>query len=100
MPAVFIGTMMDAGNVKWRPRFSSGLSDDGPDDQQLIIEFSGVLSNLNWVKLTSYGYAIDLDGLAVAVPKLFDKKWLKNKGLKKADISESGNRNYLIKIQL
>ena len=100
MPAVFIGTMMEAKNIKWRPKFTSGLSEEGPEDKLLIIEFSGTLSNLSWVIPASYGYAIDLNALASSAPGLFGKKWLTDKGLRKADISEISHHNYLINVKL
>jgi len=99
MPAVYIGIMMQSGDVNWRPKFTSGLSEDGPDDQRLIIDFTGTLSGLSWVTITSYGYAVDLDVLGASVPVLFDKKWLRNKGQRKASITEVGN-HYIIDMQL
>lgn len=100
MPAVYMGIMMESRDIHWRPKFTSGLSDEGPKDQRLIIEFTGTLSGLSWVALTSYGYAVNLDILGASVPVLFDKKWLKNKGLRKASITEVGNHKYVIDIQL
>ena len=100
MPAVYMGTMMESRDIKWRPKFTSGLSDEGPEDQRLIIEFAGPLSGLSWVTLTSYGYAIDLDALGASVPVMFDKSWLRNKGFRKAGLTETSNQKYIIDIQL
>lgn len=100
MPAVYIGVMMESGDIMWRPKFSAGLSDEGPEDQRLIIDFTGSVSSLPWVISTSYGYAIDLNALTISVPVLFDKKWLKNKGLTKANLTEAGGNKYLIDMQL
>ena len=91
MPAVYLGVVMSSGDIRWRPKFTSGLSDEGPDDQSLIIHFTGNLSAQPWVVMTSYGYAVDIDALRVIAPSLFDKKWLQNKGLQKARISEDEN---------
>lgn len=99
MPAVYIGAVMNSGEVCWRPKFTSGLSEDGPDDQRLIINFRGTLLDQSWVIMTSYGYAVDLDVLGVSVPVLFDKKWLQNKGLRKVSITEDGDY-YVIDMQL
>lgn len=100
MPAVYIGVMMESGDIKWRPKFSAGLSDEGPEDKHLIIDFTGHMTSLPWVTLTSYGYAIDLNALAISVPVLFDKKWLRNRGLTKANFTEAGNNRYVIDMRL
>lgn len=100
MPAEYICVMMESGGINWRPKFSAGLSDDGPEDHRLIIYFTGRISSLPWVTSTSYGYAIDLDALAISVPALFNKKWLRNKGLTKANLAEAGGNRFIIDMQL
>ncbi len=100
MPVVYLGGVMNSGDVLWRPKFTSGLSDEGPDDQRLVIHFRGNLSAQPWVIMTSYGYAVDINALRVIAPTLFDKKWLQNRGLKKARISETQDHRYIIDIQL
>ena len=99
MPAVYIGTLYEGGNIEWRPKFSSGHSDDGPDDRRLILDFRGSLSGIPWINIASYGFAVNIDALADSVPEFFDKKWLRGQGLKKAIISESGD-HYIIDIQV
>ena len=100
MPAVYIGTMMEAGNIKWRPKFSTGFLEEGPEDQRLIIEFTGSISSAPWLISTSYGYAIDLDAIAITAPILFGKKWLKNKGITKVIITNVDGNRYVIDMQL
>jgi len=100
VPAVFLGILMGSGYIQWRPKYTSGLTDVGPEDQRLIIEFTGKLSGQPWVTLTSYGYAIDLDNLCTSVPVLFDKNWLRNRGLQKASITEISDNKYVIDMQL
>lgn len=100
MPAYFIATMMESGHISWRPRFTTGLSDDGPDDKRLIIEFSGRIKNVPWINISSYGYTVDMDSLVDTVPTLFDKNWIRGKGLKKADIRPGSADSFVIDIQM
>jgi hypothetical protein len=90
MPALFIARTMRAGNVIWRPKTSEGLTDDGPPDKRLIIQFHGRRAP-GWVKVTSYGYAVDIGALAAETPSLFDKKWLHGRGLTRAVVSRSAD---------
>jgi hypothetical protein len=99
MPAMYIATMMESRHITWRPKFTSGLSDEGPDDKRLIIEFSGSLSEVPWLIATSDSYDVDLEALSKSVPELFDKKWLRAQGQRQANISVIGN-NYIIEVQL
>jgi hypothetical protein len=90
MSALFIARTMEAGNVTWRATTSQGLTEDGPPDKRLIIQFHGRRAP-GWVKVTSYGYAVDIGALAAETPSLFDKKWLHGRGLIKAVVSRTAN---------
>lgn len=94
MPAVYIATMMDAGNVKWRPRSSEGLGEDGPSDRTMVIDFSGNVAALPYLTKASYGDVLDIRALARDVDILFNKEWLKGIQYAKADIvlTENGAR--------
>jgi len=90
MPALFIARTMDAGNVTWRAKTSHRLTDEGPPDKRLIIQFHGRCPPV-WVRVTSYGYAVDIGALAAEAPSLFDKKWLHGRGLTRAIVSRSAD---------
>lgn len=101
MPAVYLGTQMDDGSLKWRPKFSTGIIDEGPEDKRLVLELSGNpldLLALPWVTKIPSGYAVDLDMLADSV-SIFEKKWLRGQGLRKAQLRLGGN-NLSLEIQL
>lgn len=100
MPAYYLATMMASRDIKWRPKFTSGLTDDGPDDKRLIIEFSGDIKNIPWITIASYGYAININILVNDVPILFDKNWLRGKGLRKANITKGSENTFVIDIQM
>jgi hypothetical protein len=88
--------MMESGNVQWRPKVTADVSDAGPDDRKLIIEFEGDLENMPWASNLSCGSAtVDLNMLAVSVPELFDKAWLRGHGLHEASIAIMGNHNII-----
>lgn len=63
------------GQESWRVTNNAGLSEGGPSDKRLVIQFSGVTPPL-WVKKASYGYVIDVGELAKQEPSLFRWKWL------------------------
>lgn len=100
MPAYYIANMMASGDISWRPKFTSGLSDDGPDDKRLIIDFFGNTKSVPWITIASYGYAVDMDVLVDKVPVLFDKKWIRGKGFRKASITPGSEKSFVIDIQI
>jgi len=96
MPAWYMAIMMETGKVQWHPKVNADVSDDGPDDRKLIIEFEGDLENMPWVSNLSCGSAkVDLNILAATVPELFDKAWLKGRGLQEASIAIMGDHNII-----
>ena len=100
MPAYYLATMMESRDIKWRPKFTSGLSDDGLNDKRLIIEFFGDIKNVPWITIASYGYAVDINILVETVPVLFDKNWIRGKGLRKANITPGSENTFVIDIQM
>lgn len=100
MPAAYTAIMMESGEVQWRSKTNEGVSDPGPDDRRLIIEFEGDLGLMPWLTDLPCGNpTIDLDMLAAEVPHLFDRAWLRGRGPQKADIAVMGH-HYMIDIQL
>jgi hypothetical protein len=100
MPAWYTAIMMESGDVQWRPKVNADLSDSGPDDHRLIIEFEGDLENIPWITNLSCGNAtVDIDKLAASVPTLFDKTWLRGQGPQEASIAEMGH-HHIIEISL
>jgi hypothetical protein len=92
--------MMESGDVQWHPKVNADVSDPGPDDRKLIIEFEGDLENIPWISNLSCGNAtVDLDMLSASVPTLFDKAWLRDQGPQKASIAIMGDHN-IIEINL
>ena len=88
--------MMESGKVQWHPKVNADVSDAGPDDRKLIIEFEGDLENMPWVSNLSCGSAkVDLDMLAASVPELFDKAWLRGRGPQEASIAMMGDHNII-----
>jgi len=100
MPAHYIATMMASGDINWRSKFTSGLSNDGPDDKRLIIDFFGNIKSVPWITVASYGYVADLNVLVDNVPVLFDKKWIRGKGLRRATITSASENSFIIEIQI
>lgn len=100
MPAVYIANMTEAGYVIWRPQFS--IPKEGPKDGQLIIKFTGTLTDLPWLRRTSQGYEVNFDVLRSVTDKLFQQDWLRDKSKLPAQIySEGGAYNaFIIDIQL
>ncbi len=100
MPATYMAIMMESGDVQWRPKFNADLSDSGPDDSKLIIEFEGDLEKMPWIANLSCGTAtVDLNMLAASVPPLFDKAWLRSQSPQEASIAVMGN-HHIIEIQI
>ena len=100
MPATYMAIMMESGDVQWRPKLNADVSDSGPDDRKLIIEFEGDLEKISWVSNLSCGNAtVDLNILAASVPTLFDKAWLRGQGPRGTSIAVMGNHQ-LIEINL
>jgi len=100
MPATYMAIMMESGDVQWRPKLNVDVSDSGPDDHRLIIEFEGDLEKMPWISNLSYGNAtVDVNILADCVPTLFDKTWLRHKGSRQASVAGMGN-HYIIEINL
>jgi hypothetical protein len=96
MPAWYMAIMMESGKVQWQPKVPADVSDPGPDDRKLIIEFEGDLENMPWISNLSCGNAtIDLNMLAVSVPALFDKDWLRGRGPQEASIAIMGDHNII-----
>ncbi len=81
MPASYTAIMMESEDVRWRAKTNESVSDSGPDDRRLIIEFEGDLEKMPWIEDISCGNVmVDLNMLAASVPDLFDKAWLRGKG--------------------
>lgn len=99
MPEVYNAVMVEHGDLRWRQDLIDGTAEEGPEDQRFIIQLVGSSSSLSWLVKTSYGYAIDLDALAASCPHLFDKKWLRNKGLRKAIVKEIAGK-FTIDVQV
>jgi len=97
MPAVYIATMMEANYIIWRPQFS--IPKGWPEDKRLIINFTGSLSKLPWLKSTSHGYEVDFNNLRSSAPETFDQEWLRDIRVAPAYIQSMGNE-FVINIQL
>jgi len=82
--------MMDAGNINWRPLSSEGLSDDGPKDRTILIDFSGNIARFPYFSKASYGNVLDLQRLAREVDILFNKEWLRDVQYAKVDLVPTG----------
>ncbi len=96
MPAWYMAIMMESGSVQWHPKVNADVSDTGPDDQKLIIEFEGDLENMPWISnLSCESAKVDLNMLAATVPELFDKAWLRGRGLQEAGIAIMGDHNII-----
>jgi hypothetical protein len=88
--------MLESGDVQWRPKANADVSDTGPDDRKLIIEFEGDLENMAWISnLSCESAKVDLNMLVATVPELFDKAWLRHQGLQEADIAIMGDHNII-----
>jgi len=99
MPAVYIANMTEAGYVIWRPQFS--IPKEGPKDGQIIIKFTGTLTDLPWLKRTSEGYEVDLDILRGLTAELFQQDWLQGKNRLRANVYGAGAYNaFVIEAQL
>ena len=100
MPASYTAIMMESEDVRWRAKTNESVSDSGPDDRRLIIEFEGDLEKMPWIKDLSCGNVmVDLNMLAASVPDLFDKAWLRGRGRREASVSVMGH-HYIIDMQL
>ncbi len=96
MPAWYMAIMMESGVVQWHPKINADVSDAGPDDRKLIIEFEGDLENMPWISnLSCESAKVDLNMLAASVPELFDKAWLRGGGLQEAGIAIMGDHNII-----
>jgi len=96
MPAWYMAVMMESGIVQWGPKVNADVSDSGPDDHRLIIEFEGDLDKMPWISNLSCGNAtVDLNMLADSVPTLFDKAWLRDQGPQEASIAVMGNHDII-----
>jgi len=88
--------MMESGDVQWHPKVNADVSDSGPDDRKLIIEFEGDLENMPWISNLSCGSGtIDLNMLAASVPTLFDKAWLRGRDSQVASIAMMGDHTII-----
>jgi hypothetical protein len=100
MPAWYMAIMMGTEEITWSPKSNPGLTDSGPDDHRLIVEFEGDLERVPWItNLSCDGATVDVNMLAASEPALFDKSWLRGRGLQKATIAAMGH-HYMIDIQL
>jgi hypothetical protein len=100
MPAWYSAIMMESEDVQWRPKFNLDLSNSGPDDHRLIIEFEGDLQKIPWItNLSCKSATVDLDELAASAPELFDKPWVRGRKPQEANVAVMGN-HYIIDIQL
>jgi hypothetical protein len=96
MPARYMAIKMESGDVQWHPKVNADVSDSGPDDQKLIIEFEGDLENMPWISNLSCGSGtIDLNMLAASVPTLFDKAWLRGRDSQEASIAMMGDHTII-----
>lgn len=84
------------GKIQWRPKVDADISDAGPDDHKLIIEFEGGLENMPWISNLSCESAKgDLYMLAASVPELFGKAWLRGRGPQETGIAIIGDHNII-----
>lgn len=96
MPSWYMAIMMESGVVHWRPKVNADISDSGPNDRKLIIEFEGDLENMPWISnLSCESASVDLNMLAASVPELFDKEWLRGRGLQDAGIAIMGDHTII-----
>ena len=96
MPATYMAIMMESGEIQWRPKFNADVSDPGPDDHRLIIEFEGDLEKVSWVSnLSSGNVTVDFNILVVCEPKLFDKTWLRQQGSRQASVAAMGSHQVI-----
>ncbi len=100
MPEFYTAIMMESDEVVWRPKSNAALSDSGPEDGRLNIEFEGDLEKMPWITKFSGGKAaIDINMLVSCQPQLFDRAWLRNRGTQEADVAVMGN-HYMIDLRL
>ncbi|HVN24024.1 MAG TPA: hypothetical protein VMT71_08625 [Syntrophorhabdales bacterium] len=100
MPATYMAIMMESGEVRWRPKLNADISDSGPDDHRLIIEFEGDLEKMSWISNLSSGkVTVDFNLLVDCEPKLFDKAWLRHQGSRQAGVTAMGS-HHIIEIHL
>ncbi|OPY75343.1 MAG: hypothetical protein A4E63_00372 [Syntrophorhabdus sp. PtaU1.Bin050] len=100
MPAWYMAIIMESQDVRWRAKRNADISDSGPDDRKLIIEFEGDLEKMPWISnLSGQKATVDLDTLAASVPSLFDKAWLRGQGPQEVGIAVLGN-HHMIEINL
>lgn len=84
------------GKIQWRPKVNADISDAGPDDHKLIIEFEGDLENMPWISNSSCESAKgDLNMLAASIPESFGKAWLRGRGPQETGIAITGGHNII-----
>lgn len=101
MAEFFSAIMMGSDQVAWRLKGNAPLSDAGPEDGRLNIEFEGDLDGMPWlVQCSDEGkIVIDVDTLIASQPGLFDRGWLRGRGKQNADLAVMGN-HYIIDLRL
>ncbi len=100
MPEFYTAIMMESDEVAWRSKGNAPLTDSGPDDGRLSIEFEGDLEKMPWVTKFSEGkVGINIDLLISSAPHLFDRSWLRNRGAQEADLAVMGN-HYMVDLKL
>ncbi|HEX2976378.1 MAG TPA: hypothetical protein VHO68_10605 [Bacteroidales bacterium] len=94
MPAWFSAILMESGEVKWQQKRNASVSESGPDDHKLVIEFEGDLDKVPWViDISCQKATIDMDKLIASNRELFDKEWLQYRGYQEASLSAIGHHH-------
>ncbi len=100
MPARYMAIMMESQDVRRRAKRNTDISDSGPDDRRLIIEFESDLEKMPWISnLSGQKATVDLGTLAASAPSLFDKAWLRGQGPQVVGSGVLGN-HHMIEITL
>jgi len=101
MPAYYIAGMKMNGDVQWRPKFTEGLSEEGPADKILMIDLSGPLKGVPWLPETSPGYYnVDIGKLTDPKGGNPNLKWVQKKKVKSLNITEAGENKFVITIEM
>ena len=101
MAEFFSAIMMESSEVTWREKGNAPLSDAGPEDGRLNIEFEGDLEGVPWLAQCSDEgkIVVDVDTLIASKPQLFDRPWLRGRGKQDADLAVMGN-HFIIDLRL
>jgi hypothetical protein len=85
MASIYLGTQMDAGNIKWRPKVTPQ-----PADRLLVLEYRGDPSGLQGLDLVNNHWQVDAARLRAAYP-LFAQDWVPAAGTWPASVQMVGS---------